>query len=501
MKNFKLNHRLVGGFGLLLIGMAVLGGIALAGLRQIQALGRELTEHSLSGLYHATGLRATMLTSLSVAARAGQRRGQGPASRSSRARSAPQTKSGPRSARTTSRPSSPTKIDGCSAPPPRRATPSSRCVTARMALMRDGKSAEARVLVKDSGRAFLPDLPRGDQRAGRLQQAHRRPGRQADRRVDLEHLELDLDLVHRADAAGRDHGGVHRPLGGVLGAGPARSRRPRRSGRPRRALRLRRPGRGRTGRPRARSDDRRAQVGPYRRQAPRRARGEEQRRSAAQGRRDPGDGAGRRPGRPHAAGLGLGRRRRRTARRGLRSPDRRSHRNMAAISRNAQALASSSDELTSSSQKMAASSEETSAQAGSVSAAAEQVSKSVQTVAGERRGDDRVDQGDRASNAHEAAKVATSAVRVADDDQRDHRQAGRELDGDRQGGQGHHLDRRADQSAGAERDDRGGARRRGRARASPSSPTRSRSWPRRPPRRPRTSAARSTRSRATPPRP
>ncbi len=46
------------------------------------------------------------------------------------------------------------------------------------------------------------------------------------------------------------------------------------------------------------------------------------------------------------------------------------------------------------------------------------------------------------------------------DDQRHHRQARREQRGDRQGHQGDHLDRPADQPAGAERDDRGGARRR-----------------------------------------
>ena len=36
MKNMKLTQRLLGGFGLLLAGMAVLGVIALGGLKQIQ---------------------------------------------------------------------------------------------------------------------------------------------------------------------------------------------------------------------------------------------------------------------------------------------------------------------------------------------------------------------------------------------------------------------------------------------------------------------------------
>ena len=48
------------------------------------------------------------------------------------------------------------------------------------------------------------------------------------------------------------------------------------------------------------------------------------------------------------------------------------------------------------------------------------------------------------------------------DDERDGRQARREQRRDRQGDQGHHLDRPADEPAGAQRDDRGRARRRGR---------------------------------------
>jgi methyl-accepting chemotaxis protein len=89
------------------------------------------------------------------------------------------------------------------------------------------------------------------------------------------------------------------------------------------------------------------------------------------------------------------------------------HGNMSAISRNAQSLTASSEELTSSSQMMAANSEETSAQAGSVSAAAEEVSKNVQTVAA---GAEEMTASIKeiARNAHEAARVATSAVRVAE---------------------------------------------------------------------------------------
>jgi methyl-accepting chemotaxis protein len=89
------------------------------------------------------------------------------------------------------------------------------------------------------------------------------------------------------------------------------------------------------------------------------------------------------------------------------------HQNMSAIARNAQSLASSADELTASSQMMAANSEETSVQAATVSSAAEQVSKNVSTVAA---GADEMTASIKeiARNAHEAARVATSAVRVAE---------------------------------------------------------------------------------------
>ena len=100
-----------------------------------------------------------------------------------------------------------------------------------------------------------------------------------------------------------------------------------------------------------------------------------------------------------------------------------------------------------------------------------------------------------AKNANEAARVATSAVKVAEKTNATVAKLGESQRRDRQRDQGHHLDRPADQPAGPERDDRGGPGRARRARASPSSPTRSRSWPSRRPRRPRTSAARSRRSR------
>jgi methyl-accepting chemotaxis protein len=85
-----------------------------------------------------------------------------------------------------------------------------------------------------------------------------------------------------------------------------------------------------------------------------------------------------------------------------------------AISENAQNVASASEELSATSQQISANSEETSAQAGVVSNATQQVSQSLQTVAtgAEEMG---ASIKEIAKNATEAARVATSAVRVAED--------------------------------------------------------------------------------------
>jgi methyl-accepting chemotaxis protein len=83
-----------------------------------------------------------------------------------------------------------------------------------------------------------------------------------------------------------------------------------------------------------------------------------------------------------------------------------------AINTNAQQLASSSQELTYVSQQMAANAEETAAQANVASAAAEQVSKNVSTVS---TGAEEMTASIReiAKSANEAARVATSAVTLA----------------------------------------------------------------------------------------
>ena len=78
-----------------------------------------------------------------------------------------------------------------------------------------------------------------------------------------------------------------------------------------------------------------------------------------------------------------------------------------------QFLASAAEELTATSQQMSANAEETSAQANVVSAASEQVNKNLQTVSAgtEEMG---ASIRDIAKNATEAAKIATSAVKLAE---------------------------------------------------------------------------------------
>ena len=112
------------------------------------------------------------------------------------------------------------------------------------------------------------------------------------------------------------------------------------------------------------------------------------------------------------------------------------------IDGNAQTLAGASDEMAKVSQQMSANAEETAAQAGVVSAAAEQVSKNVQTVA---TGVEEMGASIReiAKNATEAARVAPTGGEGGRDDQRHRGQARREQRRDRQGHQGHHVDRRS----------------------------------------------------------
>jgi methyl-accepting chemotaxis protein len=84
-----------------------------------------------------------------------------------------------------------------------------------------------------------------------------------------------------------------------------------------------------------------------------------------------------------------------------------------AIARHAEALAASSEALTSVSRQMGGSAEETSTQANVVSGASEQVSRNVQTVA---TGAEEMSASIKeiAKNANDAARIATTAVSVAD---------------------------------------------------------------------------------------
>ena len=133
---------------------------------------------------------------------------------------------------------------------------------------------------------------------------------------------------------------------------------------------------------------------------------------------------------------------------------------MQQIGTNANALVSAAEELNKVSQQMSASADETATQANVVSAASEQVAANVQTVA---TGADEMGASIKeiAKNTADATRVATAAVKISRGHQRDHRQARPEQRRDRAGDQGHHFDRSADQSAGAECHHRGGARRRG----------------------------------------
>jgi methyl-accepting chemotaxis protein len=87
---------------------------------------------------------------------------------------------------------------------------------------------------------------------------------------------------------------------------------------------------------------------------------------------------------------------------------------MAKLAQNSQALSSSAEELSATSQEMSSNAEETSAQANVVSAGAEQVNSNLQTVATGTE-EMSVTIKDIAKNATEAARVATTAVKVAED--------------------------------------------------------------------------------------
>ena len=87
---------------------------------------------------------------------------------------------------------------------------------------------------------------------------------------------------------------------------------------------------------------------------------------------------------------------------------------MGKLAQNSQALSSSAEQLSATSQQMSSNAEETSAQANVVSAGAEQVNSNLQTVATGTE-EMSVTIKDIAKNATEAARIATAAVKVAED--------------------------------------------------------------------------------------
>ena len=151
MKNLKLGHRLIIGFGLLLLGMGVLGGIALAGLAQLRGLGRELVEHSLSGVYHAARVRANMLDAVEpCCGRWSWTRTRRSARRSRPTSTRRSTRSTPR-ARSTSAASSPTEDRRLFSEYSSQAREAfSKAREKVMALVEQDKVAEARTLYGDA---------------------------------------------------------------------------------------------------------------------------------------------------------------------------------------------------------------------------------------------------------------------------------------------------------------------------------------------------------------
>ncbi len=129
-----------------------------------------------------------------------------------------------------------------------------------------------------------------------------------------------------------------------------------------------------------------------------------------------------------------------------------------AVSENAQQVANASEEFSAVSQQISSNSEETTAQANIVSTATDQVSRNVQTVA---TGAEEMSATIKeiAKNATESARVAGQAVKTAESTNRTISKLGRQQRRDRQGHQGHHLDRRANQPAGLECNHRSRTRR------------------------------------------
>jgi len=412
MKNLKLSHRLIVGFGLLLLGMGVLGGIALAGLAQLRGLGRELVEHSLSGVYHASRVRANTVGSSSLL----------------RTLVLDEDKTQRQAILTENRKTiaavSEARAEyerGITADEDRRLFHDSteareafsKAREKTIGLVEQDKLAEARTVYEEAAvPAFQTYLGSVDA----LVEYNKRRGDEVGKEIVeaisgatggiwVSFIVLTLLGTVTALLIGRS---VVSPVRVVL-------EHVSRVGHGDLDARCAYDGQDEIGQL-ARELDKMTDDLKSARDADKRhgAQQEETRQqlqqkvdailssvqAVAQGDLTHGVSVS---GTDAIGQLGEG----------FSQLIDDLHGNMSAIARNAQSLASSSEQLTSSSQMMAATSEETSVQAGSVSAAAEQVSKSVQTVAASAE-EMTASIKEIARNAHEAARVATSAVRVAE---------------------------------------------------------------------------------------
>ena len=412
MKNVKLSHRLIIGFGLLLLGMGVLGGIALAGLAQLRGMGRELVDHSLSGMYHAALVRANTVGSLSLLRTLvlDDDKTQRQAILADNRKTIDAVNQARAEYERSIVSDEDRRLFGESTEA-REAFSKAR--EKIIALAEEGKLAEARTLYSE---AAVPAFETYIGKVNRLVDYNKRRGDEVGKEIVEavsgttsgiwgSFIVLTLLGVGGAVLIGRS----------VVSAVRAVLAHVQRVSQGDFDARCAYDGQDEIGQV-ARELDKMAEELKTGRDADKRH-GAQQEESARQLQKKvdailssvqavaQGDLTQHVPvsGSDAVGQLGEG---------FSRLIDD-LHGNMSAIARNAQSLASSSEQLTSSSQMMAASSEETSAQAGSVSAAAEQVSKSVQTVAASAE-EMTASIKEIARNAHEAARVATSAVRVAE---------------------------------------------------------------------------------------
>jgi len=412
MKNWKLNHRLLAGFGLLLAGMAAVGGLGVSGLREAHHLGDELASHSLGGIYRVAKIRTTMMSSfymLREVVRVEDR-----AERQTLVEGIHQTsQKGVEARQEYERFISSDEERRLFAANNDAREAFSKVRSAALALMEEGKYADARALVRDAGtpayqtyRSTMDAMvdyakTRGDEAGTATVAAIASTttgiwvilviavlvgvaSALVISRSVLGALRLLLDHVHRVERGDLESRCAYDARDELGELATELNKMTEELGTARET------DQERVKREQAEKQELQQKVDIILAAVRQVAEGDLTQRVSISG----ADTIGQ-------LGEGFGQ---------LIAD---LNQNMGSISRNAQALASSSDQLTSSSQMMAANSEETSAQAASVSAAAEQVSKNVHTVAA---GAEEMTASIKeiARNAHEAARVATSAVKVAE---------------------------------------------------------------------------------------